>query len=84
MYKYTIQGLKNEQKDKLLKELENNPTNVRFEILEKLLLDSGFELKSIKGSHHSFSNGKLLITLPYHKPMKIFYVKAVLKATKGE
>ena len=72
------------KKDKLLKELENNPTNVRFEILEKLLLDSGFELKIIKGSHHSFSNGKLLITLPYHKPMKIFYVKAVLKATKGE
>lgn len=72
------------KKDKLLKELENNPTNVRFEILEKLLLDSGFGLKSIKGSHHSFSNGKLLITLPYHKPMKIFYVKAVLKATKGE
>ena len=70
--------------DKLLKELENNSTNLRFEILEKLLLDSGFELKSIKGSHHSFSNGKLLITLPYHKPMKIFYVKAVLKATKGE
>ena len=24
------------KKDKLLKELENNPTNVRFEILEKL------------------------------------------------
>lgn len=33
------------KKDKLLKELENNSTNVRFEILEKLLLDSGFELK---------------------------------------
>nr|WP_315016462.1 type II toxin-antitoxin system HicA family toxin [uncultured Campylobacter sp.] len=48
------------------------------------MLDSGFNLKSIKGSHHSFSNGKLVITLPYHKPMKIFYVKAVLKATKGE
>lgn len=30
------------KKDKLLKELENNPTNVRFEILEKLLLDNGF------------------------------------------
>lgn len=35
------------KKDKLLKELENNPTNVRFEILEKLLLDSGFELKTV-------------------------------------
>ena len=72
------------KKDKLLKELENNPTNVRFEILEKLLKEYGFELKSVKGSHHNFSNGKLLITLPYHKPTKIFYVKAVLKAIKGE
>ena len=72
------------KKDKLLKELENNPTNVRFEILEKLLKEYGFEPKSVKGSHHNFSNGKLLITLPYHKPTKIFYVKAVLKAIKGE
>ncbi|WP_346726063.1 type II toxin-antitoxin system HicA family toxin [Campylobacter curvus] len=72
------------QKDKLLKNIENNPTNVKFEVLEKILKDSGFELKSIKGSHHSFSNGKMLITLPYHKPMKVFYVKAVLKAIKGE
>lgn len=72
------------RKDKLLKELENNPANVRFEVLEKLLKEYGFKLKSVKGSHHSFSNGKLLITLPYNKPMKIFYVKAVLKAIKGE
>ncbi|UEB50836.1 type II toxin-antitoxin system HicA family toxin [Campylobacter curvus] len=49
-----------------------------------MLKDNDFELKSVKGSHHSFSNGKMLITLPYHKPMKVFYVKAVLKAIKGE
>lgn len=72
------------QKDKLLKNIENNPTNVKFEVLEKILKDNDFELKSVKGSHHSFSNGKMLITLPYHKPMKVFYVKAVLKAIKGE
>ncbi|EAJ1232618.1 type II toxin-antitoxin system HicA family toxin [Campylobacter fetus] len=70
------------KKDKLLKELQNNPANVRFEILEKILKDSGFELKSIKGSHHQFSDGKTLITLPYHKPMKIFYVKLVLNILK--
>ncbi|WP_231723702.1 type II toxin-antitoxin system HicA family toxin [Campylobacter iguaniorum] len=48
-----------------------------------MLNDSGFELKGVKSSHHQFSNGKLLITLPYHKPMKIFYVKLVLNAIKG-
>lgn len=71
------------KKDKLIKELENNPTNIRFEILEKVLKDNGFELKGVKGSHHQFSNGKILLTLPYHKPIKIFYVKLVLSAIKG-
>lgn len=69
-------------KDKLFKDLQNNPKNVRFEVLEKILKDNGFELKSIKGSHHQFSDGKTLITLPYHKPMKIFYVKLVLDTLK--
>ncbi|MGP1485833.1 MAG: type II toxin-antitoxin system HicA family toxin [Campylobacter sp.] len=72
------------KKDKLIKELENSPTNVRFEILEKLLLDSGFKLKGVKGSHHQFSDGKTLFTLPYRKPVKPFYVKLVLKTIKGE
>lgn len=71
------------KRDKLIKELENNPTNVRFEILERILKDSGFVLKGVKGSHHQFSNGKILITLPYNKPMKIFYVKLVLNTIKG-
>nr|WP_211436523.1 type II toxin-antitoxin system HicA family toxin [Campylobacter mucosalis] len=64
----------------MIYELKNNQTNVRFEILEKLLLANGFILKGVKGSHHQFSNGKLLLTLPYHKPMKPFYVKLVLKS----
>ena len=72
------------KREKLLKEIENAPTNVRFEILERLLKESGFVLKSVKGSHHSFSNGKILITLPYHKPMKAYYVEAVLKVIKGD
>ncbi|MGP1528042.1 MAG: type II toxin-antitoxin system HicA family toxin [Campylobacter sp.] len=40
---------------------------------------NGFKLKGVKGSRHQFSNGKLLLTLPYHKPMKPFYAKLVLK-----
>ncbi|MCZ6117197.1 hypothetical protein O6C00_04840 [Campylobacter ureolyticus] len=34
----------------------------------------------MKGSHHQFTNNKILITLPYNKPMKRYYVKLVLEA----
>lgn len=40
------------KEEKLIKELENNPKNVKFEILEKLLVSNGFRLRGIKGSHH--------------------------------
>ena len=66
--------------DKLIKDLQNNPKNVRFETLEKILLSRGFTLQSIKGSHHNFVKNGYLINLPKHKPMKIFYVKLVLKS----
>lgn len=72
------------KEEKLIKELENNPKNVRFEILEKLLVSSGFRLRGIKGSHHQFTNNKILITLPYNKPMKRYYVKLVLEAIKDK
>ena len=42
MYNIRIKGKILSQNDKLLKELENNPKNVRFEVLEKLLLNNGF------------------------------------------
>lgn len=68
--------------EKLLKEIENNPTNVRFEILEKILLKNGFILQGINGSHHNYEKYDCQITLPKHKPMKIYYVKMVLKSIK--
>ncbi len=68
--------------EKLLQEIENSPINVRFEILEKILLKNGFVLQSINGSHHIYKNGEFQITLPKHKPMKVFYVKKVLKILK--
>ena len=69
MYNIRIKGKNLSKNDKLLKELENNPKNVRFEVLEKLLLNNGFNLRGIKGSHHQFTNGKILLTLSYRKPM---------------
>lgn len=50
--------------EKLLKDLENNSNNVRFKVLEKILLRNGFVLRSIHGSHYNHTNGKELITLP--------------------
>ncbi|AJD06954.1 type II toxin-antitoxin system HicA family toxin [Campylobacter lari] len=46
-------------KEKLIKELENNPKNASFANIEKLLSWYGYKLVSIKGSHHKFKkNGK--------------------------
>ena len=50
--------------EKLLKEIENNPTNVRFEILEKILLKNGFILQGINGSHYNYAKYDCQITLP--------------------
>ena len=52
MYNIRIKGKNLSKNDKLLKELENNPKNIQYEVLEKLLLNNGFNLRGIKGSHH--------------------------------
>lgn len=41
-------------KEKLIKELENNPKNASFANIEKLLSWYGYKLVSIRGSHHKF------------------------------
>ena len=51
MYNIRIKGKNLSKNDKLLKELENNPKNVKFEVLEKLLLNNGFNLRGIKKAH---------------------------------
>lgn len=71
-------------KDKLLKNMQNNPKNVSFEDLKKLLKAYGFELRSISGSHHTFKKDSQRITIPYNKPIKEIYVKMVLKFIQGE
>ncbi|MCV3446730.1 type II toxin-antitoxin system HicA family toxin [Campylobacter lari] len=71
-------------KEKLIKELENNPKNASFANIEKLLSWYGYKLVSIKGSHHKFKkNGKSII-VPLYKPIKEIYVKQILKHLKGE
>lgn len=65
-------------KEKLLKNIKNNPKNVSYDDIKKLLNLYGFELVSIKGSHHKFRKNGDTIMIPFHKPIKEVYVKDVL------
>ena len=68
------------KKEKLIQRLRQNPRNVRFEDIDKLLLSLGFE-KRQKGSHATYilkEQGR--ITVPFRKPFILpVYVKEVLK-----
>ena len=56
------------KKAKLLAKIRNNPRAVRFEELVKLLEWYGFELKRVRGSHHSFVRGHYHLTVPRRTP----------------
>ncbi len=66
--------------EKLLKKIRQNPKNVRFKDIDKLLLSLGFE-KRQRGSHATYvlkNQGR--ITIPFRKPFILpIYVKEVLK-----
>ena len=72
------------RKDRLIKDLRNNPNNVKFADIKQILEDDGWTLASVKGSHHKFKkpNHQPLI-IPFNKPIKPFYVNLVLD-TIGE
>ena len=69
---------------KLLKAILNNPKNVRFEDLDKLLRELGYSVRQPKGgsSHYTYFKieEKMIITVPYKRPfVKSVYVKNVIK-----
>ena len=64
--------------DKLIKKLENNPKNASFDDVKRLLLNHGYELDHVKGSHHKFKKGGDTVVIPYHKPIKEIYVLQIL------
>ena len=70
------------RRQKRRQKIAKNPKNVKFEDLQRLLEDYGFELKRTKGSHHSFvgyiGDEKTTIVIPYRRPLKAVYVKKVL------
>lgn len=66
--------------DKLLEKMKNNPTNISFEDLKKILEKEGYQGINSGGSHWVFrKEGEESITIPYKRPVKIIYVKKVLE-----
>jgi predicted RNA binding protein YcfA (HicA-like mRNA interferase family) len=67
------------KKHKLLARLTNNPKDASFHDVRMLLLDEGFELERVTGSHHIFKKAGVRFVIPVHgKRVKSAYVKRVI------
>ncbi|MFV0482092.1 MAG: type II toxin-antitoxin system HicA family toxin [Campylobacteraceae bacterium] len=71
--------------DKLLEKIKNNPKNIDFDTIKKLLEKNGYECFNTGGSHYVFrKKSKESIAIPYNKPIKAIYVKQVLKVLEED
>lgn len=69
-----------DKREKLLDKLRNSPKNVTFADVRKLLLQEGFSLERITGSHHVFKRNEITFAIPVHKNrVKSVYVKRVVE-----
>lgn len=70
------------QFEKTLASMRNNPKGWALSDLQKIARRYGFEWDEGKGSHGSFRHKELrdIITIPYNKPIKPYYVKKLLNA----
>lgn len=67
------------RREDLLEKIKRNPTNVRFEQLDKLLKMYDYECRNKGGSHYTYKRrGCTPVTVPYHKPVNSVYVKQVI------
>src|SRR5262249_54107296 len=54
------------KREKLFKQLLNNPHDATFAQMENLLLHDGFVLDRVTGSHHVFKKENTTFVLPLH------------------
>lgn len=70
--------------EKLYAKIANNPKNVRFEELDKLLRRHGFQCRQPGGgsSHYTYYHPQLpdILTIPYARQIKAVYVKKAIAA----
>lgn len=70
------------KKEKLLNRIRNNPKTVKFEEIDKILIDVGFERRQPSGgsSHYTYVLEDRILTVPYKKPyVKVIYIKIAIK-----
>jgi len=66
--------------EKDLAKLKQNPKNVRYEELEKILLRLGFTNRQNGTSHVVFKKDKFILPIPKNKPfIKPVYIKEAIK-----
>ncbi|SMN02339.1 hypothetical protein SPONN_868 [uncultured Candidatus Thioglobus sp.] len=68
------------KQQKFLALIKNNPNNVDFKKLKKLLEGFGYKCINTGGSHFVFrKQNQPSITIPFKRPIKAIYVKKVLQ-----
>ena len=56
------------KRDKALRKMRNNPKEVRFNDLAKVLEEYGFKRRKTGGSHQVLTRGQYRIIVPFRKP----------------
>ncbi|OGJ20457.1 MAG: toxin HicA [Candidatus Pacebacteria bacterium RIFCSPLOWO2_01_FULL_47_12] len=72
---------------KRVKKLSTSPENIRFEVLDAILLEHGFICRqpSSGSSHYIYYKKKKQITVPYKRPfIKEVYIKRVRELIEDE
>jgi len=72
---------------KLLDRIKNNPKQVKFQELDKVLIRSGFNKRQPRGgsSHYIYSKGFQRLVVPHRQPyIKAVYVEKAIKILEGE
>ena len=68
------------RKQKLLTRLKNTPSGATFDDIRSLLVQEGFQLDRVTGSHHIFRKAGITFVIPVHaNRVKSVYVKRVIK-----
>ena len=71
------------RKQKLLERLTNNPKGATFDDVRTLLLQEGFRLHRIAGSHYIFKKPGITFVIPVHgNRVKSVYVRQVIRLIK--
>jgi hypothetical protein len=76
-----VGGIQMSKREKLLQKIRNNPTNVKFETLQKLLQYYGFDERQPRSgaSHYTYPSKEYVLTGPKKNPVNKEYVKKALK-----